>query len=41
MRSLVFREKYVALVKQLRTEAKIDIADPDLKKSIDAMNAAQ
>lgn len=41
MRSVVFREKYFALVKQLRTEAKVDIADPELKKTIDAMNAAQ
>ena len=41
IRSVVFREKYFALVKQLRTEAKVDIADPELKKTIDAMNAAQ
>lgn len=41
IRNAVLREKYFALVKQLRTAAKIDIADPALKKAIDAESAAE
>lgn len=40
-RNVVLRDKYFALAKQLRTAAKIDIADPELKKSIEAMEAQQ
>ena len=35
VRSLVLREKYLELVKSLRAAAKIDISDPDLKKSVE------
>jgi peptidyl-prolyl cis-trans isomerase C len=38
-RSVVLREKYFALVKSLRDAAKVDIADPELKKMLDAMEA--
>ena len=38
-RSMVLRDKYFALVKQLRDAAKIDIADPALKAAVDASNA--
>ena len=41
VRSLVFREQYFALVKELRAAAKVDVADPELKKAIDAMDVAQ
>lgn len=41
IRSDVFREKYFALVKEMRAAAKIDVADPDLKKAVDAMEAQQ
>ena len=41
VRSLVFREQYFALVKELRAAAKVDVTDPELKKAIDQMNAAQ
>ena len=41
VRSLVFREKYFALVKEIRTAAKVEVADPELKKAIDQMDAAQ
>ena len=40
IRNLVFREKYFALVNDLRKAAKVDITDPDLKKAVDAMDAA-
>ena len=39
IRSLVFREKYFALVKEIRDAAKVDIADPELKKAIEQMDA--
>ena len=39
VRSLVFREMYFAMVKEIRAAAKVDIADPDLKKAIDIMEA--
>lgn len=35
-RQLVLRDKYFALVKQLREAAKVDIADPALKKAVEA-----
>ncbi len=40
IRNLVFREKYFALVDELRKAGKVDVTDPDLKKSVDAMDAA-
>lgn len=40
IRNLVFREKYFALVTDLRKAAKVDVSDPDLKKAVDAMEAA-
>jgi peptidyl-prolyl cis-trans isomerase C len=39
VRSVVFREKYFALVKQIRDSATVEIADPELKKAIDQMDA--
>lgn len=35
-RSLVLREKYFALVEALRAKAAVDIADPELKKAVEA-----
>ena len=40
VRSLLFREKYFAEVKELRGQAEIEVADPELKKVIDQMDAA-
>jgi peptidyl-prolyl cis-trans isomerase C len=40
VRNLVFREKYFAMVTDLRKAAKVDVTDPDLKKAVDAMDAA-
>jgi peptidyl-prolyl cis-trans isomerase C len=40
IRNLVFREKYFAMVGDLRKAAKVDVSDPDLKKAVDAMDAA-
>jgi peptidyl-prolyl cis-trans isomerase C len=40
-RNVVLREKYFAFAKQLRDTATIDIADPELKKAINAAEAAQ
>lgn len=37
-RNLVFRDKYFALVEQLRNEGKIEIFDPALKEAVDAMD---
>lgn len=39
VKSLVIREKYIELVKSIREAAKVDIADPELKKAIDAIDA--
>ncbi len=41
VRNLVFREKYFAMVEDLRKAAKVDVTDPDLKKAVDAMEQAQ
>ena len=41
IRNLVFREKYFAMVGDLRKAAKVDVTDPDLKKAVDAMDAAK
>jgi peptidyl-prolyl cis-trans isomerase C len=41
IRNLVFREKYFAMVSDLRKAAKVDVTDPDLKKAVDAMDQAQ
>jgi len=40
MRNLVFREKYFAMVDELRKAGKVDVTDPELKKAVDAMDAA-
>jgi len=40
IRNLVFREKYFAMVGDLRKAAKVDVSDPELKKAVDAMDAA-
>lgn len=40
-RSLVLREKYSALANTLRGSAKIDIADPELKKAVEEADKAQ
>lgn len=37
----VFRDKYFALVKSMRDAAKVDVADPDLKKALELMEGAQ
>ncbi|MBL8578661.1 MAG: peptidylprolyl isomerase [Mesorhizobium sp.] len=39
-RNLVFREKYFAMVDQLRKDGNVDITDAELKKAVDAMDAA-
>jgi peptidyl-prolyl cis-trans isomerase C len=39
VRSVVFREKYFALVKEIRDAAAVEIADPELKKAIEQMDA--
>ncbi|MEI5682453.1 peptidylprolyl isomerase [Mesorhizobium sp. CGMCC 1.15528] len=41
VRSLLLRDKYFELVKSLRGAAKVDVADPELKKAVDAMEAAK
>ena len=41
IKELVLREKYFALVNELRARQHVDIADADLKKAIDAIDAAQ
>jgi peptidyl-prolyl cis-trans isomerase C len=41
IRNVVLREKYFALAKRLRDAAKIDIADPALKKAVEAVTAPQ
>lgn len=38
VRSLLVREKYFALVKELRGTATVDIPDPDLKKAVDGID---
>jgi peptidyl-prolyl cis-trans isomerase C len=40
VRNLVFREKYFAMVGDLRKAAKVDVTDPELKTAVDAMDAA-
>jgi peptidyl-prolyl cis-trans isomerase C len=40
MRNMVFREKYFAMVDEMRKAGKVDVTDPDLKKAVDAMDAA-
>ncbi len=37
IRNMVFREKYFAMVGDLRKAAKVDVTDPELKKAVDAM----
>ena len=41
IRNLVFREKYFAMVGDLRKAAKVDVSDPELKKAVDAMDQGQ
>ncbi|BBD39694.1 peptidylprolyl isomerase [Aminobacter sp. Y103A] len=41
VRSLLIREKYIKLVKQVRGAGKIEITDPALKKAIDAIDASK
>lgn len=41
VRNLVFREKYFAMVEDLRKAAKVDVSDPDLKKAVDAMEQTE
>jgi peptidyl-prolyl cis-trans isomerase C len=41
VRSLLLREKYFALVKQVRDAAKVEIADPELKKSVEQLEKSQ
>lgn len=41
VKSMLFREKYFALVKEIRDAAKVDVSDPELKKAFDAMEAQQ
>ncbi|MGI6855425.1 peptidylprolyl isomerase [Mesorhizobium sp. 1B3] len=40
-RSLILREKYSALADTLRGSAKVDIADPELKKAVEEADKAQ
>ncbi|BCH22741.1 peptidylprolyl isomerase [Mesorhizobium sp. L-8-3] len=40
-RSLILREKYIALVQSLRESGKVEIADPELKKAVDETEKAQ
>lgn len=39
VKSLLIREKYIDLVKQIRGQGKVDVTDPELKKAIDAIDA--
>lgn len=39
VRSLLIREKYIELVKQVRAAGKVEVTDPALKKAIDAIDA--
>ena len=41
VKSLVIRDAYFAQVKQVRSDAKIEIADENLKKAVDALEAAK
>jgi peptidyl-prolyl cis-trans isomerase C len=41
VRSLLIREKYIELVKQVRAAGKVDVTDPALKKALDAINASK
>lgn len=41
VKSLVIREKYIDLVKQIRAAGKVEVTDPALKKAIDAIDASK
>lgn len=41
IRSLLLRDKYFDLVKSLRSTAKVDVTDPDLKKAVDQIDQAK
>ncbi|MFI0843886.1 peptidylprolyl isomerase [Mesorhizobium sp. IMUNJ 23232] len=40
-RSLLLREKYFALVKQVRAAGKVEVTDPDLKKGVEAIEQSE
>lgn len=40
-RSVLLRDKYFELVKNLRAAGKVEVTDPELKKGVDAMDKAQ
>jgi peptidyl-prolyl cis-trans isomerase C len=40
-RSLLLREKYFALVKQLRAAGKVEVTDPDLKKGVETIEQSE
>ena len=39
IRNVVLRDNYFALVEQLRKDGDVEITDPELKKSVEAMDA--
>ena len=41
VRSVLLREKYFALVKSVRAGAKVEIADPELKKGVEQVEKSQ
>jgi peptidyl-prolyl cis-trans isomerase C len=41
VKSILLREKYFELVKQIRGAAKVDIADPALKAAVEALENSQ
>ena len=41
VRSLVFRDKYLEMVKNLRSQAQVEIADPALKTSVEAIEKTE
>jgi peptidyl-prolyl cis-trans isomerase C len=41
LRSMAFRDKYFALVKQLRGQADVSISDPALKTAVQSIEAQQ
>lgn len=41
VKSMLLRDKYFALVKSLRTAAKVEVSDPELKKAVEQVDGAQ
>lgn len=41
VRSMIFRDKYFAMVKELRAAATVDIADPALKSAVEGMDRSE